>query len=177
MKTWLKLWIVALSLVAMATTIYSSTVKAVDKTVSVTIIEWGNTCTLSDYNFGERNASTWAIALTAIPHTLSCELLKDAWGTITLQLFDLVWANTNATIASGNFSATLSATTVGGSLESENAVNTAMSLWSIQNAYVKWAHKVGTMSRTVTISWTINAWQQVDEYTGTLRVFVPNATN
>lgn len=174
MKTWLKLWIVALSLVAMATTIYSSTVKAVDKTVSVTIIEWGNTCTLSDYNFGERNASTWAIALAPIEHLLDCELLKDAWGTITLQLFDLVWANTSATIASGNFSVTLWATTVGGSLENENAVNTAMSMWAIQNAYVKWAHKVGTMNRTVTISWTINAWQQVDTYTGTLRVFVPN---
>lgn len=174
MKTWLKLGIVALSLAAMATTIYTSTVKAVDNTVSVKIIEWGNTCTLSDYNFGEKNASTWAINLTAIEHTLECELLKDAWGTITLQLFDLMWATTSATIASWNFSATLWATTAGGSLDTEPAVTTPMSLWSIQNAYVKWAHKVGTMSRTVTISWVIDAWQQVDSYTGTLRVFVPN---
>jgi len=174
MKTWLKLGIVALSLVAMATTIYTSTVKAVDNTVSVKIIEWGNTCTLSDYNFGEKNASTWAITLAPIEHTLECELLKDAWSTITLELFDLVWSQTSATISSWNFSATLWATTVGGSLENASAVTTAMSLWPIQNAYVKWAHRVGTMSRTVTMSWTIDAWQQVDSYTGTLRVWVPN---
>lgn len=175
MKKWLKLWIVVLSLAAMATTIYTANVKAdnVDKTVSVSLREGNNICTWADYEFWTVDASVSQVTLTWITHPLSCTLLKDGSGTITLQLFDLAWQNQTQVISSWNFEAVLSGTVTVWSLDDENA-SSSLNLGSIHDAYVKGAHKVWTMERDVTISWTINAWQPVDSYQGTLRIFVPN---
>jgi len=176
MKKWLKLWIVALSLIAMATTIYTANVKAddVDQTVSVSLREWTNECTLDDYAYWTVDASVSDVTLTWITHTLSCTLLRDGSGTITLQLFDLSWANQTQVIPSWNFNAVLSGTVTVWSLDDE-AATSSLNLGTIHDAYAKGEHKVWTMDRDVTISWKIDAWQPVDTYQGILRVFVPNS--
>lgn len=175
MKTSLKLWILALSLLTMAGTIYTSNVMAdTTSTVKVELVGWTNSCTLGDYDWWTLSASIADIPLSWIDQTMHCNLLHASGATITLQLEDLVWANTSAVIASWNFEVSLWATSHTWSLEDAVATS-ALSLWTIRDAYAKGENRVWELERTVTISWSINAWQQVDKYQGTLHLFVPNS--
>lgn len=170
MKKWLKLWIVALSLVAMATTIYTANVKAANE-VKVEILWWENNCILGDYDWHQVNASIEDITLTGIDNTLYCTLLESTGSNIDLQLTDLSNATHDATIASWNFNVTFGSITKTWSLEDYTTDNDG-ALNATRRAYVKGANKVWEMSRTVTIDWVINAWQQVDAYSGTLHILI-----
>lgn len=175
MKTWLKLWIVALSLVAMATTIYTQTVKAdTSAEVKVTITEGDNYCDpMSGYVWENITASISDTTLTGIDNDLYCYLLKDAASNVTFTLTNLTAAWITQNIANSQF-------TVGSNVWSFTWSLTPDS-WYWPTAYTSWGtfypklqHEVWEFTKTITISWVVPAWTPVATYEWELNIVVPN---
>jgi len=181
MKTWLKLWIVALSLVAMATTIYTQTVKAdTSAEVKVTIIEGTNQCNpMSGYIWDNITASISDTTLTGIENDLYCYLLKDAAWNITFTLTNLTAAGITQNIANTWFTIGSNVWTFTWSLTPDAWY--WPTLYTIQwNAqwgtfYEKQQHEVWEFTKTITISWVVPAWTPVATYTWELNIVVPNS--
>ena len=172
MKKWLKLWIVALSLVAMASTIYTANVKAANQ-VKVEIRWWYNTCeTLDDYDWGQKTASLQTIDLSTISNDLVCQLLASDSGSITISLTDLA-NSTIDTIDKENFKVAFWDAHYDGSLTARAAV-AAVTFDNPQTFYPKWQYLVWNLSWAVALSWVIPAGKAVGQYVGQLNINVPN---
>lgn len=172
MKKWLKLWIIALSLVAMASTIYTANVKA-NNEVKVEIIWWINSCdNLADYDWGQKTASLEAIDLSTISNDLVCRLLASDSGSITIWLTNLA-NSTIDTIANSNFEVAFWDAHYDGSLTAR-AATTAVTFDQSQTFYAKWQYRVWNLSWAVALSWVIPAGKAVGQYVGQLNITVPN---
>lgn len=175
MKTWLKLWIVALSLVAMATTIYTQTVKADPSAeVKVTIIEGQNHCDpMSGYVWADVSASISEVNLTGITNPLYCYLLRDADSDVTFTLTSLNGQNSNATIANTQFTIGIDAWVFTWSLTQGVVYWPAVysQWWDVYNKNI---HEVWEFTKNITIEWVVPAWKPVDVYTWQLNINVPN---
>lgn len=171
MKTGLKLGIVALSLVAMATTIYTANVRAAN-TVKVQITWWANNCLqLQDYEWLNLSATASTIPLEAKSHDLKCTLLGSTGWAITISLWNLV--GDTSSIENTNFMVAFWTTHQNGTLSWRNQT-TPVAFGSGQTFYNKPANLVWELSWSVVLSGVVPAWQAIGTYQGELNISTPN---
>jgi hypothetical protein len=179
MKKWIKLWAIALSILALAGTIVSvnAQTNTEDYTAEVCLFNSGNVCTLGDYDFWDYAVSSSEIDLNAVSHNLNCELYtNDAWN-VTLELTDLTWAN--GTIARTQFS-------LAAPMSTSSYYTWSLSVWSdvsvasfatTQTMYAKTLNEIWEIiDASVTLDGVIPAWQAAGTYQGTLHLLYPAGT-
>lgn len=168
MKKWLKLWIVALSLVMLWSCIYKVNADTTS-TVKVEILEGNETCTWSgDYDLWSFTASAEAQAMNSDDADLTCELYKNNQKYVKISITNLTaWS---LTINKSNLKVSSTAPTVNGTLSAGTAIAANTVFSEAKTRYQKAVNTVGTATWPVTLWGTIPAWQPVWVYTGTINV-------
>lgn len=177
MKTRLKLSIVALSLVAMATAIHTQNVNAAQQQVSVKITWSGDNCEWADYNLGSFTAKETAQNMTATWKKLKCTLLSSVSWHVNISLTSDLTSD-NWRISSWNIFLSMPARTVTGTLGTwTNNLVAAVSNHALSQSkafYYKDANKVWVVEAIVTLSGTIPAWTAIGTYTTQINADLPN---
>ena len=170
MKTWLKLWMIALWLLAIAWTIYQANVSAFTWEVKLKINEWTNSCTWTGYDLGTFDASATTWVMNEVAHAIECDLYANPSKAIKLTTSDLkAWS---LIITKSNIKIKWAQQTKNWSLADGSAQSTYTAFGSAQTWYTKWANKIGSLSWSVTLSWVIPAWQPAWIYTGELNLSI-----
>ena len=178
MKTWLKLGIIALALVAMATTIHTQNVNAIQQQVSVKITWSGDKCEWADYNLWSFTAKVEAQNMTATWKLLKCTLLSSSSWDINISLTSDL-SSANWVIPKWNIYLSAPARTVSWTLGTWTnnlvaAINNH-SLATNKSFYKKDANKIWVVSAIVTLSGTIPAWTAIGEYSTQINADLPSS--
>jgi len=174
MTKWLKLGVIALSVLALAGTIISVNANE-DYEARLVITQWTNVCTWHDYDFSGYNASTEAQPINAVVHPVTCDFLENEATTVSYQLMDLVNEN-SVTLEAINFNMTATASdgTQWGTLAGTFNALSDDTCGSGQLLYTKPVNQMWAIlysgDHSIEIDGTIPAWQPAGTYTGTLQL-------
>ena len=184
MKKWLKIWVVALAMVAtVATLVSTGNVKAQEQEQETTtqnevkVVIWSynsgqNTCTWTDYIF-QFTGSTEVQDATQF-WSITCQFGKSAWQAVTLALGgDLVLSGdssvvipaTGVLLTNGTWESTPD--TIAGVEPAD--VDEAIFTWDGKTLYNKTGNAIGDAnSQDIAIKVIVPAWQADGTYNGTL---------
>lgn len=178
MKKWLKLWIMALSVIWMFAIIFmsSNNTEAAQATIKLTLSSWWtSSCTLAWTAEFSWTASASQQNATSVTNTIvaNCSLYRTWAEYVKITTSNLTWSTTSQTIARTQFklkNTCSNAAWVSGTcgVETETAVPTN----GLQTIYSKTANKIWTIRLSETYSLVIPAWQVQDTYNGTATVDV-----
>lgn len=136
------------------------------KQVTLTLTEWSNTCTLSDYMFEEKQASPSDQITESLWQSINCSFLKNSANVVSLHLDDL--SNSAGIIipASGFTWEITSGTKMWSIWELSNQIITWLD--AQPKIYDKVVNTIGERTWTLTLWGTIPGWTPAWTYTGRL---------
>lgn len=171
MKKFTKIWILTLALFVLTASLFAKAASKVEKkTVSLTLTQWSNSCTIENYAFGTKDASYSAIPLWEMTGAITCTFLENTWTTISLWLTNLTGGGNTIPytwfqfkVAAANASWAISNLT-----EKPYTTFTQANI----DIYTKAPNKLWYWSSVLTLSWTIPAWTAWWTYQGELNLTI-----
>lgn len=168
MKNLAKVWVLCLALATLLTALYTSAVVVDTKQVTLTLVEWLNTCVLNDYTFLQLEASPSNQLTEALTGSITCTFLENSADIVTLAMSDLS-SNIGISIPASGFNAQISSGVVQWSIW--NIVDqTITSLASPKEIYSKDEYTIWEWTGTLTLQWLIPGWTPGWTYTGSLHL-------
>ena len=168
MKKITKLWLLSLGLAGCLVALNASASTGDTNTVSLTLNEWSNSCTIEDYAFWSKDASADAINLQEIDHDITCLFLENPAVTVSLSLANL--SDGTNTIANSNF--TFAVDAAGHTWSIADLSATANDFSTSRDIYSKAVNTLWSWASSLTLSWVIPAWTPSWEYTGALNLTI-----
>lgn len=168
----LKIWILSFALVWAF--IYGITWASASTTnqAKVTLTDWSNSCTWTDYDFGSKTVST-SIQTGTASWQLSCTFGNSATWTVTYGASNLsaTWWQTAIPAANIKMSASPAVQTAW-NVNATSSLTSPASLDTPKTVYTKDIYKIGSMTQANNLTLTIPANQPAGTYTGTLTITV-----
>ena len=166
MKNLAKVWVLCLALATLVSALHTCADTSVTKKVTLTLVEWSNSCVLHDYAFTELQASPTTQQTEAVAWIITCSFLNNSADVVTLSMSDLS-SEIDIKIPASGFNAQISSWEVQWSIWNlEN--QTITSLETSQPIYTKLENKIWILTGTLTLQWTIPGWTPWWIYTGSI---------
>lgn len=161
-KVWVLWFAFASSLVALLV----SATGEVKRQVTLTLTEWSNTCTLSDYMFEEKQASPYDQLTESLWQEIFCRFLKNSANEVSLLMSNLS-NSVGIIIPASGFSGQIYSWSKLWSIWdlSDKIIS---SLGAQQVIYEKTGDTIWEWSGMLTLQWIIPGWTPGWAYTGTI---------